>query len=157
MCLTRNEHCVHERHGRFEDVQVTGPLDGGLATELEARGHELTVSLPSEPVYVNGDLVRLDGARIDRVIRNDAAQLFGIKRANAQHELSVLNLEYLLRLDELDIGYLDGYPTNVHWLEDDLKVVHGKEAKSLGRSALRYLNHDNTSTIFGHDHRQQIA
>lgn len=22
MCLTRNEHCVHERHGRFEDVQV---------------------------------------------------------------------------------------------------------------------------------------
>ena len=25
MCLTRNEHCVHERHGRFEDVQVTRP------------------------------------------------------------------------------------------------------------------------------------
>ncbi len=29
MCLTRNEHCVHERHGRFEDVQVTGPHGPG--------------------------------------------------------------------------------------------------------------------------------
>ena len=25
MCLTRNEHCVHERHGRFEEVHVAGP------------------------------------------------------------------------------------------------------------------------------------
>lgn len=95
--------------------------------------------------------------RMDRTIRHDAGELFGIRRANVERELGVLTLEYLLRLDELGIDYKDGYPNNVHWLEDDLKVVHGTHAKNLGRSALRYLQHDNTSTIFGHDHRMQIA
>ncbi len=37
MCLTRNEHCVHERHGRFEDVQVTGPHGLVLGTDIDLR------------------------------------------------------------------------------------------------------------------------
>ena len=37
MCLTRNEHCVHERHGRFEDVQVTDPHGLVLGTDIDLR------------------------------------------------------------------------------------------------------------------------
>ncbi len=37
MCLTRNEHCVHERHGRFEDVQITGPHGLVLGTDIDLR------------------------------------------------------------------------------------------------------------------------
>lgn len=37
MCLTRNEHCVHERHGRFEDVQVTGPHGLVLGADIDLR------------------------------------------------------------------------------------------------------------------------
>lgn len=37
MCLTRNEHCVHERHGRFEDVQVTGPHGLVLGIDIDLR------------------------------------------------------------------------------------------------------------------------
>jgi putative hemin transport protein len=37
MCLTRNEHCVHERHGRFEDVQVTGPHGLVLGPDIDLR------------------------------------------------------------------------------------------------------------------------
>lgn len=37
MCLTRNEHCVHERHGRFEDVQVTGPHGIVLGADIDLR------------------------------------------------------------------------------------------------------------------------
>jgi putative hemin transport protein len=37
MCLTRNEHCVHERHGRFEDVQVAGPHGLVLGPDIDLR------------------------------------------------------------------------------------------------------------------------
>lgn len=37
MCLTRNEHCVHERHGRFEDVQVNGPHSLVLGPDIDLR------------------------------------------------------------------------------------------------------------------------
>ena len=37
MCLTRNEHCVHERHGRFEDVQVSGPHGLVLGPDIDLR------------------------------------------------------------------------------------------------------------------------
>jgi putative hemin transport protein len=37
MCLTRNEHCVHERHGRFEDVQVSSPHGLVLGPDIDLR------------------------------------------------------------------------------------------------------------------------
>ena len=37
MCLTRNEHCVHERHGRFDDVQVSGPHGVVLGPDIDLR------------------------------------------------------------------------------------------------------------------------
>ena len=39
---------------------------------IEQRGHELTVTLPPEPVYVNGDLVRL--AQVFLNLLNNAAK-----------------------------------------------------------------------------------
>lgn len=37
MCLTRNEHCVHERHGRFEGVDVEGPHGIVLGPDIDLR------------------------------------------------------------------------------------------------------------------------
>lgn len=37
MCLTRNEHCVHERHGRFEGVEVGGPHGLVLGPDIDLR------------------------------------------------------------------------------------------------------------------------
>ncbi len=37
MCLTRNDHCVHERHGRFDDVQVSGPHGIVLGPDIDLR------------------------------------------------------------------------------------------------------------------------
>ncbi len=37
MCLTRNEHAVHERHGRFEDVSVGGPHGLVLGPDIDLR------------------------------------------------------------------------------------------------------------------------
>ncbi|HJQ56625.1 MAG TPA: ChuX/HutX family heme-like substrate-binding protein [Vineibacter sp.] len=37
MCLTRNEHCVHERHGSFEQVSANGPHGLVLGPDIDLR------------------------------------------------------------------------------------------------------------------------
>jgi putative hemin transport protein len=37
MCLTRNEACVHERHGRFEHVEVNGGMGLVLGPDIDLR------------------------------------------------------------------------------------------------------------------------
>lgn len=37
MCLTRNDHCVHERHGRFEGVDVEGHHGIVLGPDIDLR------------------------------------------------------------------------------------------------------------------------
>lgn len=96
-------------------------------------------------------------ARMDRFIRQDAAQLLGLRRANAERELSVLTLQYLVRYEELGVESIDGYPNAAYWLEDDLKVTHGTHTKKGGSNAARYLQTEDESTIYGHTHRLEVA
>ncbi|ANN77703.1 hemin-degrading factor [Bordetella flabilis] len=37
MALTRNDHCVHERHGRYEDIQAQGPVGLVLGPDIDLR------------------------------------------------------------------------------------------------------------------------
>ncbi|ARP93211.1 hemin-degrading factor [Bordetella genomosp. 13] len=37
MALTRNEWCVHERHGRYEDIQAEGPVGLVLGPDIDLR------------------------------------------------------------------------------------------------------------------------
>ncbi|MDW8314303.1 MAG: ChuX/HutX family heme-like substrate-binding protein [Rhodovarius sp.] len=37
MALTRNEHCVHERHGRYEEVSVSGQMGLVLGPDIDLR------------------------------------------------------------------------------------------------------------------------
>ena len=95
--------------------------------------------------------------RLDTMVRQDAAQLFGLRRANAERELAVLTLQYLVRYDDLDVESVDGYPNAAYWLEDDLKVTHGTHTKKGGSNAARYLQTEDESTIYGHTHRVEVA
>jgi len=95
--------------------------------------------------------------RIDNYIRNNAAEVLGLRRANAAHELAVLTLRYLVRYDELNINSVEGYPNGTLWLEDNLKVVHGTNVLKGGSNAAKYLRQEQESTIYGHTHRQEIA
>lgn len=96
-------------------------------------------------------------ARMDKFIRQDAAQLFGLRRANAERELAVLTLQYLVRYEDLGVESVDGYPNAAYWLEDDLKVTHGTHTKKGGSNAARYLQTEDESTIYGHTHRLEVA
>jgi len=96
-------------------------------------------------------------ARMDTSIRRDAANLLGLRRANAEHELSVLTLQYLVRYEDFGVESVDGYPNAAYWLEDNLKVTHGTNVKKGGSNANKYLNEEEETTIFGHTHRLEIA
>ena len=95
--------------------------------------------------------------RLPKMLRKDAAELIGLRRANAEHELGILTIQYLARYGELQVEGITGYPNGTLWLEDNLQVMHGTETKRQGQSAVNYLRKEQVSTIYGHDHRLAIA
>jgi putative hemin transport protein len=107
MCLTRNEHCVHERHGRFEDVQVTGPHGLVLGPDIDLRlflgswKHGFAVREPQKLGNQQGEQLSLqffDGAgeavhkiyATDETDRSAFDALIARHRAAAPAELTVL-------------------------------------------------------------------
>jgi predicted phosphodiesterase len=107
----------------------------------------------------NANIKLLEGnheLRLRRYVNEEANKLQGVRRANTD-EPSVLDLRFLLRLDELGVEYLDGYPNGRHWLNDRLKVVHGNTVKQLGKTVTNLVKNDDTSSIVGHIHRFEMA
>lgn len=108
----------------------------------------------------NAEIVAISGnheMRMDKYIRKDAAELLGLRRANAEKELAVLTLRYLVRMDELNIQNVDGYPNAAYWLNDNLKATHGTNVAKGGSNAAKYLKDADSGTLYGHTHRVETA
>lgn len=95
--------------------------------------------------------------RMDDYVRKNAAEVLGLRRANAAKELAVLTLQYLVRYDDLEINSIDGYPNGTLWLEDNLKATHGTNVAKGGSNAAKYLKEERETTLYGHTHRQELA
>lgn len=89
--------------------------------------------------------------------------LYGIKRADTPEREGekVLEVPYLLRLDELDIEWVDphgSYDMAQIDISPKLAVRHGWLArKDAGASAMESLKHTGYSILVGHTHRQGIV
>lgn len=89
--------------------------------------------------------------RFERNIRENNAELLGIKRANAPEELGVLTLEFLLRCDEIGVEYVRGYPGAELWFGDKLKLFHGRKT---GQGVVsKELKEETVSFMHGHGHK----
>jgi predicted phosphodiesterase len=135
---------------RKEWVDLTQVAIDGLHTYLS----QLRANNP------NAKMTWVDGnhdIRFERDIRRNAGELLGIKRANAEHELGVLTLSYLMRLNELEINYIGGYPRADYYLTDNLKAKHGDRIRNGGSTASVIANQEQVSTISGHNHRLELA
>ena len=95
--------------------------------------------------------------RLTKYIRKHAMELYGLKRANAESELGVLTLSFLLRTNELEVNYHSGYHNSAFWLNDDIKATHGTKAGTRYNNAASLANSEETSVIFGHQHRIEMA
>ena len=95
--------------------------------------------------------------RLQNYVQANAAKISGLRRANMEHELPLLSLPYLLRLDEINVDYVGGYPKAEYYLSDSLKAKHGDCVKSSGRTAAAVVEREDVSTVFGHVHRTELA
>lgn len=102
--------------------------------------------------------------RLRNSIIDEKRELFGVRRPTVpgeSEESPVLSVEYLLRLDELGIEYVDPqgeYAQGQVKVSDKLAARHGWLAKKgSGSSALATLEHLGFSVIIGHTHRQSLV
>jgi len=96
--------------------------------------------------------------RMQNFIETNAVAAFGLKRAGLPESWPVMSLPYLLRLDELNIQYVDAYPAATDWDNDNTRNIHGTKANSRGSTTAQYvfeLPHLNTWA--GHTHRVEIT
>jgi len=134
------------------------PEWSGKVQESLDRYHKMLAQIRSDAP--DAEIFVLHGnheERLQKSIVNNNAELLGIKRANAAKELGVLTLEYLLRLEDLEITSVPGYPNGEIWLRDHLKATHGNIVRSNGSTAAAYMQRDPTASLwFGHIHRSEL-
>ena len=140
--------------GRFEQEAAFA----GTTQKAFDRGH-LFLQQQRAAAGENAEIVLIEGnhdRRLEKFIQTNAAAAWGLKRANAD-ELPVMSIPYLLRLDEIQVTYIDAYPAGAYWLTPNLRAIHGNKARSNGSTAAAYTNADpHISTIFGHAHRLEL-
>jgi UDP-2,3-diacylglucosamine pyrophosphatase LpxH len=94
--------------------------------------------------------------RMQNYIIQNAKAAFAIQRADSPEEWPVMSVPYLLRLEELNVQYLPGYPANITWVNDNLACIHGAKVRSSGSTAAAVIDDERVSVIFGHVHRIEL-
>ena len=91
-------------------------------------------------------------ARLAHYVLDNAAAAFGLKRANAPDDWPTLSVPYLLRLDELGVNYVGGYPVGVVWYAPNLACIHGTKLK-----LSQVLDDERVCVVQGHTHKAAIT
>ena len=92
--------------------------------------------------------------RVQKSIIRNAKEAFGLRRAGTTpKDWPVLSIPFLLRLDELGIEYIGGYPAGITWVNDNLACIHGLKVRSSSSTAKAVVDDERGSIIFGHVHR----
>lgn len=122
-------------------------------------GHKFLAAIRA--VCPDAEMVIVEGnhdKRMQNFIEANALAAFGLKRAGLPDSWPVMSLPYLLRLDELNITYVDAYPAATDWDNDNTRNIHGTKANSRGSTTAQYvfeLPHLNTWA--GHTHRVEVT
>jgi hypothetical protein len=122
-------------------------------------GHKFLATLRA--ACPDAEIVVIEGnhdKRMQNFIEANAVAAFGLKRAGLPESWPVMSLPYLLRLDELNIQYVDAYPAATDWDNATTRNIHGTKANSRGSTTSQYvfeLPHLNTWA--GHTHRVEVT
>jgi predicted phosphodiesterase len=135
--------------GRFEQeatfAQTTqASLDYGYSLLLRAND------------IADGNQVLLEGnhdRRLEKAITKNCIEAFGLRQAASPEDWPVMSVPNLLRLDELAVRYVGGYPAGSYWLNERIKCIHGSTVRSNGSTAKAVVDEERVSVIFGHIHR----
>jgi predicted phosphodiesterase len=96
--------------------------------------------------------------RMQNFVEINTLAAFGLRQANLPESMPVMSIPYLLRLDELDIEYVDAYPTATKWDNSTTRNIHGTRASSVGSTTSQYIKElPHINTWAGHTHRVEIT
>lgn len=135
--------------GRFEQ-------EPAFQTTTQAaldRAHRLLAQLRAD--CPDAEIRLIEGnhdRRLQKAIIRNAAAAFGLRQANVPESWPVLSVPHLLRLDELGVSYVEGYPAGATWVNERLMCIHGHRYRSNGSSASLVADDERVSAIFGHVH-----
>jgi hypothetical protein len=150
--------------GDFLDLASQGRFAQEAAfanTTQEAldAGHKFLATLRA--MCPDAEIVVIEGnhdKRMQNFIEANALAAFGLKRANMPESWPTMSLPYLLRLDELNIQYVDAYPAATDWDNDTTRNIHGTKANSKGSTTAQYVHQvPHLNTWAGHTHRVEIT
>lgn len=149
--------------GDFLDLPAFGKYEqeAAFATTTQRaidRGHvflgqQRACAPDSKIVVLEGNHDR----RMQRFVTANALASFGLRRANTPEAWPVMSIPYLLRMEELEVRYIDAWPAGVWWVNDRLRAIHGDKVRSGGSTAAAYTQDTpHISTVFGHIHRLEV-
>lgn len=96
--------------------------------------------------------------RMQNFIEMNTLAAFGLRQAGLPDSMPVMSLPFLLRLDELNISYVDAYPTATKWDNSTTRNIHGTRASSVGSTTSQYIKElPHINTWAGHTHRVEIT
>lgn len=95
--------------------------------------------------------------RLGNYVAANAMAAFGLRKAgDPPSSWPTISVPYLLRVDELDVEWVEGYPASSVWLNDHIECIHGLKVRSSGSTASAVINDSRHSVIFGHVHRIEV-
>ena len=90
--------------------------------------------------------------RMQDYVMNNAMEAFGVKRAGDPPEgWPVLSVPYLLRLEEIGVNYVPGYPVTRVELAPNLVAIHGKKLK-----LKQVITDETVCVVQGHTHHAGV-
>lgn len=150
--------------GDFLDLAQQGRFaqEAAFAQTTQAAldaGHKFLAQL--REACPDADIIVIEGnhdRRMQNFIETNALAAFGLKRAQMPDTWPVMSLPYLLRLDELNVRYVDAYPAATDWDNDTTRNIHGTKANSRGSTTAQYVTDlPHLNTWAGHTHRAEIT
>lgn len=95
--------------------------------------------------------------RLQNWLIDNASAAYGLRQGRpTSGDWPVMSIPHLCRLDETNVSYVPGYPSE-YWITPTLRAVHGDKVRSKGSTAHAYLPELRTSIIYGHIHRIEQA
>lgn len=148
--------------GDFLDLASFGKYlqEPGFANTTQKainRGYRFLVE--QKTASPNAEMVLLEGNHDQRLLRSimvNSIAAFGLHRAEKPDNWPVLSIPFLLRLDELGVTFVDGYPGGEFWINDNLRCIHGVKVRSNASTADAVVKEERVSSIFGHIHRIEM-
>lgn len=109
----------------------------------------------------NAEITIIEGnhdKRLQTYVETNALAAFGLRKAGLPSDWPVMSLPNLLRLEELNVKYMDAYPTAATWDNDQVRNMHGTKANSRGSTTAQYSQElPHLSQWVGHTHRAEIT